>query len=118
LSDPADIAARIEAVSARGARGHIVMIADPVEETFPFSGRTELMDVDSSAKLRVGQAQTLRDEYIRRLASHREKIGECARRRGWSFSVHRTDRPASEALLILRMRLEVGEAAFSNGGAQ
>jgi hypothetical protein len=28
--------------------------------------------------------------------------------RGWSFTVHRTDRPASEALLALRMQLEAG----------
>ena len=44
------------------------MIADPVEETFPFSGHTEFVDVDSPARLRVGQAETFRDDYIRRLA--------------------------------------------------
>ena len=67
LADPALISAMIEGVSARGARGHLMMIADPVEETFPFSGNTEFVDVDSQARLRVGQAETFRDEYIRRL---------------------------------------------------
>lgn len=106
LSDPGDIAEKIRVLSARGARGHLVMIADPSEETFPFTGHTEFMDVDSAARLRVGQAESFRGDYISRLAAHREAIMAAARRRGWSFLPHRTDRPASEVLLALRMRLE------------
>jgi len=106
LSDPADIAEKIGVLSARGARGHLVMIADPVEETFPFAGHTEFVDVDSDARLRVGQAETFRSDYISRLAAHRDAVMTAARRRGWSFLPHRTDRPASEALLALRMRFE------------
>ena len=82
LADPALISATIESVSARGARGHLVMIADPVEETFPFSGNTEFVDVDSPARLRAGQAETFRQEYIRRLGLHREAIGASARGAG------------------------------------
>ena len=37
-----------------------------------------------------------------RLAQHRDRIRDIAASRGWSFTVHRTDRPASEALLALR----------------
>ncbi len=114
LSDPADVAAMIEAVSARGARGHLIMIADPVEETFPFVGHTEFIDVDSSARLRVGQAESFRADYVRRLNAHREAIRTAARARGWTLMLHRTDRPASEALLALRMQLE---ANFHNASA-
>src|SRR3984893_2756221 len=106
LADPAAISATIESVSARGARGHLVMIADPVEETFPFSGNTEFVDVDSPARLRAGQAETFREEYIRRLGLHRGAIGAAARRRGWTLTVHRTDRPATAALLALRVQLD------------
>ena len=106
LSDPAAIAARIKALASRGAHGHLVMIADPAEETFPFSGHTEFVDVDSSARLRVGQAESFRRDYIARLEAHRTAIQQAARQQGWSFLPHRTDRPASEALLALRMRLE------------
>lgn len=108
LSDPDDIARTVNAISARGAKGHLVMIADPVEETFPFRGHTEFMDVDSTATLRVGQAESFSEDYIRRLAMHRDAIAEAARKRGWTFALHRTDRPASEALLALRSRLESG----------
>ena len=41
-SDPARIRSRVSSSSPlNGARGHLVMIADPVEETFPFTGHTE-----------------------------------------------------------------------------
>ena len=119
LADPALIAATIESISASGARGHLVMIADPVEETFPFSGNTEFVDVDSEARLRAGQAQTFREEYIRRLGLHREAIGASARTRGWSLMVHRTDRPATAALLALRVQLDAdaGRAPHAPQGA-
>jgi len=106
LSDPAAIHRTISNLSARGAQGHLVMIADPIEDTFPFQGHTEFLDVDTTASLRVGHAESFREAYMKRLAEHREEIAESARIRGWSFALHRTDRPASEALLNLRMRLE------------
>jgi uncharacterized protein (DUF58 family) len=108
LSDPDDISRMVLGMASRGARGHLVMVADPVEETFPFTGHTEFRDVDSSARLRVGEAQSFRDDYMMRLALHRDRIRAIAASRGWSFTVHRTDRPASEALLALRMQLEAG----------
>jgi uncharacterized protein (DUF58 family) len=108
LSDPDDISRMVLGMASRGARGHLVMVADPVEETFPFTGHTEFRDVDSNARLRVGEAQSFRDDYMMRLAQHRDRIRAIAASRGWSFTVHRTDRPASEALLALRMQLEAG----------
>jgi uncharacterized protein (DUF58 family) len=109
LNDAGGVAETVQRLSARGARGHLVTIADPVEEAFPFSGHTEFVDVDSRARLRVGHAESFRDDYLARLSAHRARIDQTARARGWSSLTHRTDRPASEALLTLRMRLE-GEA--------
>jgi uncharacterized protein (DUF58 family) len=113
LSDPAEIAAIIDSIGQRGARGHLIMVADPVEETFPFDGHIEFVDVDSPARLRVGDARSLQADYVRRLAAHRDSIRAAARARGWTLMLHRTDRPASEALLSLRMQLE----AHSPGAA-
>lgn len=110
LSPAPGIAARLAALSARGARCHVLMIADPVEETFPFAGHTEFIDTDSGTRLRAGQAENLRALYIARLAAHREAIRTAARGGGGSFAVHRTDRPASAALLALRAQLEAPEA--------
>jgi uncharacterized protein (DUF58 family) len=123
LSDGEAISAMIGAMAARGALGHLVMVVDPVEESFPFAGHTEFLDVDSPARLRVGEAATFRAEYIARLARHRDAIRAVCAAYGWSLAIHRTDRPASEALLALRMRLEAdaahgrGSAAFISGEA-
>ncbi|MBK9082246.1 MAG: DUF58 domain-containing protein [Rhizobiales bacterium] len=115
LSTPHDVGVAVAAMSGRGAHGHLVMIADPVEETFPFAGHTELLDVDSPARLRLGEAASLRETYLTRLAAHRDALAAIAGRHGWSFALHRTDRPASEALLALRIRLE-GAGAFQHAG--
>ena len=111
------IAERVANLSGRGARGHLVMIADPIEETFPFSGHTEFEDVDSAAIMRIGQAERFRDDYIRRLAAHRDAIAELCRAKRWSLGLHRTDKPASQALLALRMRLEQSADLFATGTA-
>ncbi len=115
LTPPDLLAARVADLAARGARGHLVMIADPVEETFPFAGHTEFADAESSAVMRIGQAERFRDDYIRRLAAHRDALAAIARARGWSLTLHRTDRPASEALLALRLRLEQSAGLSSMG---
>lgn len=115
LSDPKDIAAMINSISQRGARGHLIMVADPVEETFPFAGHVEFIDVDSPARLRVGDAGSFRADYVRRLTAHRNSIRAAARARGWTLMLHRTDRPASEALLALRMQLEANSTNAAAG---
>lgn len=111
LADPAAFADRIRALASRGARGHVVAVADPVEETFPFTGHVELRDVDSPAILRAGAAQSWREDYVARLRAHRAALADACRAHGFSFVVHRTDRPASEALIALRGRFEAGAAA-------
>ncbi|WP_112662719.1 DUF58 domain-containing protein [Microvirga flavescens] len=101
LSPLGDIAAKIEAISSRGARGHLVMIVDPVEESFPFHGQAELRDLEAGISLRVGDAAEWGRSYRERITTHREAVEDLARRRGWSLTIHRTDRPASEAALRL-----------------
>ena len=114
-----DIPGFVGALAAGGAvRGlSEPLIADPVEETFPFAGHTEFQDVDTSTRMRIGQAERFRDDYVRRLAAHRDAIRETCRGKGWSLAIHRTDRPASEALLNLRARLEQSADVFASGAA-
>lgn len=116
LSDAGDVAARIAALGSSGARGHLIAITDPVEESFPFTGHVEFADVDSAAKLQLGEAGALRDIYLGKLAAHRDQIAAACRRQGWTFALHRTDRPATEALLRLATLLSDG--GQSSGAAQ
>ena len=98
-------------LAARGARGHVVLVVDPVEETFPFEGQAVLADLEGPETLRVGDAGSFRELYLERMRGHRAALAEACARRAWSFAVHRTDRPASDALLALAGRIANHDAA-------
>jgi len=111
LSEPDDVASVVRGLSAEGAIGELMMIVDPIEETYPFEGNTEFLDPAGSLSLLTPRAQSLREAYLARLGAHREAIrGACARS-GWGMSIHRTDASPAEALLALRMRLSAPEPA-------
>lgn len=105
LSPAAEIAARIETLSARGAKGHLLRIVDPVEEIFPFDGQTELIGVEDQERLDIGDAQSFKARYRERMDAHDRALREACAKRGWSFDIHRTDKTASEALLALSQRV-------------
>ena len=109
LDEPEVTAGAIAALAARGARGHLLVIADPIEETFPFAGRTELIDPETGAKFQAPRAQDIRQAYEGRLAAHRDALRAITHRYGWSMTLHRTDKPASQAVLALHPLLQQGE---------
>jgi uncharacterized protein (DUF58 family) len=105
LDPAAEVEATLDAILRTGARAHLVQVVDPIEETFPYAGRTEFIDPESGARHVVGRAEQYRGEYLARLAALREQLSLLCRRLDWTFLVHRTDRPASEPLLALHARL-------------
>ncbi|WP_306225139.1 DUF58 domain-containing protein [Bosea beijingensis] len=111
LSPASALAQRIATLASSGARGHVLLIADPIEETFPFSGQAELFDLEDGLTLRVGDAGAWGDEYRQRLATHREAIAEACRKAGWTLTLHRTDRPASEAVLRIASLVAASRSA-------
>ena len=90
---------RIEAISSRGARGHLLMIVDPVEETFPFGGQAVLEEPEAGLRLRIGDAAAWGKGYRDRIEAHRGAIAELARARGWTLTIHHTDKPATQPAL-------------------
>jgi uncharacterized protein (DUF58 family) len=104
LVDPARFADLVQRLAASGARGHVLMVYDPIEQAFPFAGQTEFFD-EAGALLRAGRAEDYAAVYAQRLEAHRDALAQAARAQGWTFSLHATDRPAAEALLHLRLAL-------------
>ncbi|HET9903850.1 MAG TPA: DUF58 domain-containing protein [Xanthobacteraceae bacterium] len=100
-------------LSATGAHGHVVQIVDPAEETFPYSGRVEFIEPEGLGAITAGRAETWRADYEARIARHRAEIRAETDRIGWSFSIHRTDRPATE--LMLRLHARLGARASATG---
>lgn len=115
LDDADKIMERISPLSKRSLRGHVIEIADPAEEIFPYSGRTEFTDPETGEKLTSGRAETLRDEYQRAYLARRENLGQSLRRMGWSFVFHRTDHLASEALVAVHGHLSGNPPRLAGG---
>jgi len=115
--DPADkVMERLGPLARRGLRGHVVEIADPAEEVFPYAGRTEFTDPETGEKLTAGRAEVLREDYQRAYRARRDSLGESLRHLGWTFTPHRTDRPASEALVAVHMYLSGMPGRATHGG--
>jgi uncharacterized protein (DUF58 family) len=109
LLDPlAGTVAWVETLARRGVQGTLVQVLDPVEETFPFDGRTEFRDPETGQRIVAGRAETWAEAYRSALAAHRDALTGLCRRIGWTLVVHHTDRPASEVMIAIHARLSGG----------
>jgi uncharacterized protein (DUF58 family) len=106
LDPPQAIAQRLNEMAEGGVQGHLIQVLDPAEETLAYQGRVEFRSPEDGERWIADRVETLRGAYQQKLAAHRAEIEEAARRIGWSFLVHHTDRPAAEPLLTLIMRLQ------------
>jgi uncharacterized protein (DUF58 family) len=100
-----EVRGMIARVSASGAHGHVVQIVDPAEETFPYAGRVEFVEPEGLGAITAGRAETWRTDYTARVERHRAELRQETGRLGWTFAIHRTDRPASEILMLLHSRM-------------
>lgn len=107
-------AAVLTRIAGSGARGHLVQVMDPVEETFPFAGRTEFRDPETGARIVAGRAEDWQAAYRDRLAAHRDQLRRLAARLGWTYLIHHTDRSAAEPLLALHGRLSASARGAGN----
>lgn len=98
-------------LAANGARGHVVQVVDPAEESFPYSGRVEFVESEGLGSVTAGRAETWRDDYQKLLAQHRAALRAETEQFGWTFTVHRTDRGPTELLFALHARMGAGGVA-------
>jgi uncharacterized protein (DUF58 family) len=103
-------------LAANGARGHVVQVVDPAEETFPYAGRVEFIEPEGFGSITAGRAETWRNDYQQMLANHRAALRAECDHFGWSFTVHRTDRGPTELLFALHGRMVAGAQAVMQSG--
>jgi uncharacterized protein (DUF58 family) len=103
LDPPEDTMAWLDPLARHGARAHLIEIADPAEETFPYAGRTEFRDPETAARLTAGRAETVAEAYRALYRARRQELSAWCTRIGWSYTVNHTDRLASEALVRIHM---------------
>ncbi|MDP6691963.1 MAG: DUF58 domain-containing protein, partial [Alphaproteobacteria bacterium] len=85
-------------------------------EDLPFLGRTEFEGPEDEGRLLIGRVESLRDDYLHRMAARRQSLRDIARRAGWGFAPHRTDRPPQTALLALYNALNNNLGGEMGGG--
>jgi uncharacterized protein (DUF58 family) len=100
-----DTLALLEQLVHAGARAHLIEIFDPAEEEFPYKRRTEFVDPETGQTLTFGRAQDYADDYRRLFFARRETLSHFCRRIGWSYTINRTDRLASDALVSVHMNM-------------
>ena len=67
---------------------------------------------NGAGAITAGRAETWRTDYQARVERHRAAIRAATDHVGWSFIIHRTDRPASDLLLALHARLGAHGGGF------
>jgi uncharacterized protein (DUF58 family) len=105
----------LDTLARHGVRAHLIEVADPAEETFPYSGRTEFLDPETGQKLTAGRAETLAEDYRRVYRERRHELSSWAQRLGWSYTVNHTDRLASESLVRVHAAMTV-DGGYAAGG--
>lgn len=106
MGDPVAFERALAEASDRGVTGALLQILDPVEEAFPYQGRTIFESMAGMLAHETRKAGDLRDRYLTRLAERKERLSMLARRTGWQYHCHHTGDPAPGALLWLYHAME------------
>ena len=99
-------------LSSSGAHGALIQIVDPAEETFPYSGRVEFVEPEGGEVIIAGRAESWTNDYVARVALHRDQIRAETNKLDWLFSTHTTSRSAAELLLFLHGGMMVNKGGL------
>ncbi len=99
LGDLGPLQAALGAAADKGVRGVIMQILDPIEEDFPFDGRTIFQSVGGGIAFETQEAGDLRARYLQRLQDRKAELARMAQALGWHFTTHHTGSPALPLLL-------------------
>ncbi|MBC7142177.1 MAG: DUF58 domain-containing protein [Rhodobacteraceae bacterium] len=101
MGDPQAVENALGRAADKGVTGILMQVLDPVEEAFPFDGRTIFESMAGTVSHETRKAGDLRDRYLARLAERKDRLASLARQAGWLFTTHHTGDPAQGALLWL-----------------
>ncbi|MEM1429576.1 MAG: DUF58 domain-containing protein [Pseudomonadota bacterium] len=106
MGDMAAVEAALAKAADRGVRGTLMQILDPVEESFPFDGRTIFESMGGTVRHETLKAGDLKARYLERLAERKDRLEHLSRMSGWLYTCHHTGESAQSALLWLYAALE------------
>jgi uncharacterized protein (DUF58 family) len=104
------IDAAVRGYAERAVKGHLLQVLDPAEAALPFEGRVHFEGLEGEKAWLLSRVESVRGEYMERLAAQQAGLKAIARAVGWGWSQHSTDRPPQTALLALYTALSESPA--------
>lgn len=108
LGDWDEIVKAISRIADQDVQGSMVQILDPDELAFPFKGRTIFQSMGKTLSFEARRANSLRNDYLERLAERQNELQSLARATGWRFTQHQTNASAQSALMWIYTTLDDG----------
>ncbi|MEZ5939497.1 MAG: DUF58 domain-containing protein [Hyphomonadaceae bacterium] len=93
--------ARLQPLAARCRDGLLLQVSDPVEASYPFTGRVRFFRPGVERVRLVGRSESLRDEYLERFERRRQEVVDLAAEFGWRAVSHLTSEDPSTPLGLL-----------------
>ena len=90
----------------RGVTGALVQVLDPVEEVFPYDGRTEFQSMSGAIRFETLRARGLKQAYLDQLAARKAEIADICKSTGWRYLCHHTGDSPQPGLMWLYGVLE------------
>ncbi|GAA4662282.1 DUF58 domain-containing protein [Bartonella pachyuromydis] len=105
LDHPEKIIQHLSTLSTKQVTAHLIEIADPAEENFPYRGCTEFFDPETKEKHTFGKAENLRENYCKLYQAKRQELAIFCSRQGWTYHVSTTNKPFTETILHLANKM-------------
>ncbi|WP_455476430.1 DUF58 domain-containing protein [Bartonella sp. B17] len=111
LDFPEKIIQDFKTLSAKQITAHLIEVADPAEENFPYTGHTEFLDPETKEKRILKKAENLREQYHKSYHARRQELKNFCARQGWTYQVSTTDQSLTE--VILQLVNKINDSSFS-----
>ena len=98
--------ARLAPLAAKCPEGVLLAVSAPIEEDFPFEGRTKLSRPGTGIDRILGRAETMRDTYLRRFSEQRDGLRKMATQFGWRLVTHTVGQSSLEGAARLKAQIE------------
>ncbi|WP_336276491.1 DUF58 domain-containing protein [Bartonella sp. CB178] len=105
LDSPEQIIQDLKTLSTKQITAHLIEVADPAEESFPYTGHTEFFDPETKEKHTFKKAENLRERYCKLYQERRQKLENFCSHQGWTYQVSTTDQPLTEIILQLANKM-------------
>lgn len=101
----------VRQTAAQGVGGILLQICDPIELSFPFSGRMKFRQPGSLIERIFGRTEGLKDDYLARFTARQKALATLAGSVGWQYETFETGTSRREPAYRLLQHLAMQGAA-------